>query len=266
MAKHFLYTVFLFVFLFSCADTEKKEKTNQKEKNADKELVRIYIASKGSESLPFYSWPENEEEPKGLEPRLMTYILDQAGLDYEFVSDYEYSGDGDPRIRSVEEGYADVSIRGITINEERSQHVLFSESYYTDGLGIMVMQSSDLFKLEDLKGKKVFAYRFSTSYKWLEENLKGADLVSTEEFGLETPPYELLQKGEVAAIAMDFSALKRIQKKLPDSRLFPRKFTKEEYGIAITNKKPELKEKIDKIILEMRQSGRLADFTSGFEK
>ncbi|MCB0479445.1 MAG: amino acid ABC transporter substrate-binding protein [Crocinitomicaceae bacterium] len=264
----YLIAISLFSFLFvSCTPSESTKKEEHSETNTNtSKPVRVYIASQGSESLPFYSWKEGAKEPTGIEPRLISYILHQAGLEFEYVTDYQYQGEGDPRVLAVAEGHADVSIRGITVNEERAQQVLFSDSYYTDGLGIMVMQESELFKKEDLKEKKVFAYRFSTSYKWAEENLKESQLMSTKDFGLEVAPYELLEQGKIDALLTDYSALKRIQNKLPNTRLFPRKFTQEEYGIAISKEHPEIKEKIDKVIQEMRESGRLADFTSGFEK
>ncbi|MEZ4937131.1 MAG: ABC transporter substrate-binding protein [Crocinitomicaceae bacterium] len=267
MIKYFIYSSLLAIFLWSCAESDKSAEKNVEGTPKEKSTpIRIYIASPGTESLPFYSWKEGANQPTGLEPRLITYILDHAQLDYEFVANYNYEGKGDPRILAVSEGFADVSIRGITINDERKEKVLFSESYYTDGLGIMVMQESDLFELEDLKGKRVFAYRFSTSFKWAEENLKESQLMSTKDFGLEVAPYELLEQGKIDALLTDYSALKRIQNKLPNTRLFPRKFTQEEYGIAVSKEHPEIKEKIDKVIQEMRESGRLADFTSGFEK
>lgn len=261
----FVFAMILLFGLPACSDSSNTDLSKESEDEAP-EVVRVYVASVGTESLPYYSWPENKERPTGLEPRLIEYVLSQAGLDFEYVVDYEYEGVGDPRILAVSSGKADVSIRGITINDERAQKVLFSDPYYTDGLGVMVLQSSDLFELEDLKGKNVFAYRYSTSFKWAEENLKGSNLLSTKEFGLKTSPLQLLEIGEVDAILTDYSALKRSQARIKNTRLFPRKYTVENFGIAISKSRPDLKEKIDKVLSEMRESGRLADFTSGFEK
>lgn len=266
------YTVLVSILLLlSCSSNESSKDSkdaksdNGVQKKAEK--VRVYIASKGTQSLPFYSWSEESIKPTGIEPRLLEYILDQTGLPYEFVTDYEFDGEGDPRLEAVTTGKADISMRGITINEERSKEVLFSEVYHTDGTGIMVMQSSDLFELTDLLEKKVYALRFSTSFEWAEKNLTGSELISAEVFGKENEPIELLRKGEVDAYVADYGKLKRVQAYMAkDTRLFMKKFSSEDYGIAISKDRPDLKEKIDKVIIEMRESGRLADFTSGFHK
>ncbi len=259
--------VILLSFVLASCGGEKasEEKSSEGENNKKSDKVRVYIGTKGTESLPFYSWPKELETPIGIEPRLLEYILDQAELDYEFITDYEFDGEGDPRLEAITSGKADISMRGITINEDRAKEVLFSEVYHTDGAGIMVMQSSDYFELKDLLGKKIYALRFSTSYTWAEKNLRGVELVTAEEFGTETEPIEMLRSGKVDAYLADYGKLRKVQKEMAmDTRLFMKKFSSEEYGIAISKNRPDLKEKIDRVLKEMKVSGRLADFTAGF--
>lgn len=267
---HLLALLLFASLFFACESADKggEEKTEQEPKREKSKIAKVYIASPGSTSLPFYTWKEGEDKPKGIEPRLLEYILNQANIEFEYVTDFKYDGTDDPRILAVVEGKADISMRGITITEERKNQVLFSEEYYTDGLGVLVRADSDLFTLEDLDGKNVYALRFSTTYDWVESNLIGSKLLSPEDFGIEKDPFELLAEGKIDAYLTDFSALKRRQKEkgVTNTRIFPHKFSKEGYGIAIAKDREDLKEKIDKVILEMKSSGRLKDFTSGFEK
>jgi ABC-type amino acid transport substrate-binding protein len=269
MVRFFYLALLLSVLSYSCQEEKKTSKADDKpvqtEDKVNDEIVKVYVASPGSSSLPFYSWDEKDSKPIGIGPRLIEYVLNQANIEFEFISDYVYEGGGDPRISSVTSGAADVSIRGITINEDRKKEVLFSDVYYTNGLGIMVAGSSDLFTLKDLEGKKIYALRFSTSYNWAEENLSSSVLLSPEDFGIDQDPIGLLKQGKIDAYLTDQSALKRKQKNHRDTRIFPEKLTEEGYGIAISKNRPDLLEKINKVLSEMRESGRLQDFTKEFE-
>src|SRR5690606_4324182 len=116
------------LLLVSCQEKETEKEEVKIEKKAGK--VRIYISTPGSRSLPYYQWNEGDDKPTGNEPRLIEYILNQLNMDFEYISDYQYDGKGDPRIDAVATGKADLCIRGISINEERKKKVLFSEVYY----------------------------------------------------------------------------------------------------------------------------------------
>lgn len=261
-----------FLFLFACSSEEKSDKkTDPKEQKEPKteievDKVRIYAGQPGSAQRPIFQWKLGEAKPSGLEPRLIEYILNQIGVQYEYVSNYPIDGYGDERIQAITTGEADLSIQGITITEARKEKVNFSDPYYVDGLGIMVMSTSEFSSLEDLKGKKVFAYRFSTTYKWAKENLKDCQVISQEDVGLGSHPIELIRKGEISAYMSDYSGLKREKANNLDMRIFPRKYTEEKYGIAVNKEYPKLLAEINKVLAKMKSSGRLEDFTRGYEK
>lgn len=266
--KSLLGVVMIGLVLVSCTTEESIEGDSAKNEtdSTKKEIkkVRIYAGIPGRSSEPFYNWEEGNEKPVGIEPRLIEYILGQLDIPYEFVHDYAFEEKGDERINVLKMDRADIAIQGITITDERKQSVLFTEPYYLDGLGVMVRNNSNLTELEDLKGKKVFAYRFSTTYKWAKENLKESKIISQEDFGMH--PTKLLMKGKIDAYLDDYGTLKRTKGYKGQTRLFQKKYTEEQYGIAVSEKNPELLEKINGVIIKMRESGRLKDFVKGFER
>lgn len=267
--------VFIFMVLIlgltSCTSETNDESSKKDEKrveSADIEVkkVRIYAGQPGMSQKPIYNWKRGETAPTGIEPRLIEYILDQLGVEYEYVLNYPIDGYGDERIQAIMTDVADISIQGITITESRLEKVNFTDPYYVDGLGVMVRSTSDYTNLEDLKGQKVFAYRFSTTYKWAKENLEDCQIISQEDVGLSTHPVELLREGKIAAYLSDYSGLKREKASNLDMRIFPRKYTEEKFGIAVSKEYPKLLKEINQVLARMSESGRLADFTKGFEK
>ena len=271
MRNRLLILLFLGIFLISCSSEQEVKETKESPKTESSNTieiskVRIYGGQPGMAQIPLFEWKRGESKPTGVEPRLIEYILDQLNLEYEYVLNYPIDGYGDEGIQAVMTDVADISIQNITITEGRSEKVNFSDPYYVDGLGIMVRGISECSDLDDLKGKKVFAYRFSTTFKWANENLKESQIVSQEDMGLNKHPIQLLREGLIDAYLSDFSGLKREQAKNIDMRIFPQKFTEEKYGIAVSKKYPVLLKKINEILARMQESGRLKDFTSELEK
>ena len=263
----FILGIFLFG-LQSCDSVSKDRsgKDEHKHKGKGSQKLKIYAGYPGRNVEPFYSWNENDKKPIGIEPRLVEYILGQLNMDFEYVRDFSFDGKGDERITALKIESADIAIQGITITEARKADVLFSEPYYIDGLGVMVLDNSDLFDLDDLKGKKIFAYRFSTTYVWAKENLTESQILSQGDVTKFKHPTDLLIEGEIDAYLDDYGALKRMEENKGKTRLFPEKYTEEKYGIAISKKHPELVSKINEVLSKMKESGRLQDFVKGFER
>lgn len=261
------------IFIISSCSPQNEAQENKKDEKSEKlkedlgiEKVRIYAGQPGSSQKPIYQWELGSSKPNGIEPRLIEYILNQIGVDYEYIIDYPLDGYGDTRIQAIVTEKSDISIKGITITEGRKDKVDFTSPYYIDGLGVMVSNNSDYADLEDLRGRKVFAYRFSTTYRWAKENLTDCKVISQEDIGLGKHPVQLLREGKIAAYLSDYSSLKRAKANNLDMRIFPRKYTEERFGIAVSKKHPKLLEAINDVLAKMKESGRLDDFTRGYEK
>ena len=111
--------ILLISLLFSC-----------KEQNE----VRIFVSWPGGEGLPHYTWKKGELKPTGIEPAFIERLLEIADLPYYYVTDFEFSGQGDPRIEALASKKADICIRALSINDERKKSILFTNPYYFDGL------------------------------------------------------------------------------------------------------------------------------------
>lgn len=252
--KNIFSIIFSTLILFSCSESINKEK------------VKVFVSWQGGEGLPHYIWHKTKDKPEGIEPKLIERILEIAKLDYEYIKDYDAENVGDPRIESIVKGKADISIRAITINEERKQKVLFSTLYYTDGLSALVRVRSGINSLEDLNGKNVYALKFTTAYDWVKQNIPKCNLMTYEKFDTAfVEPQSLLLTGKIDAYVIDYTFLKYIQKSNPTLRVLETKFTEEKIGIAVSKSKPELLKKINKAISILEKSGEMKKLIVDFE-
>tara|TARA_B100000809_G_C14973352_1_gene471753 strand:+ start:62 stop:844 length:783 start_codon:yes stop_codon:yes gene_type:complete len=251
----------LFVTLISCGLATDKNKETMTEK------VKVFVSWPGAEARPHYYWDNNKNEPEGIEPQLIRRILELANLDYEFIKDFKFSGKGDPRIEAIVSGSADISIRGISINESRKTIVDFSTPYYIDGLGMLVSKNSGISNIDNLKDKKVYAHEFTTAYNWVQENISECKLVTDPQGqGDYIEPEQLLTEGKIDAYFLDYSFLKNIERNNPKLLTLESKYTREPLGIAVNKDRKDLLKAINKALRTLEKTGELDKLISGFNK
>lgn len=243
-------TIMLIIsLLFSCQGNSK---------------VRIFVSWPGGEGLPHYQWKRGESKPTGIEPAFIERVLKIAKLDYEYVSDFEFSGQGDPRMEVLTKGKADICIRAISINEERERQVLFSDPYYFDGLTALVRKKDSIKTLSDLNGKRVYTLEFTSAHQWAKENLSASTLMTYEKFDTAfIEPEGLLLKNEIDAYILDQSFLQEIARKNPELEILSNKFTEEKIGIAVFKNNPVLVSKINRAMDQLKESGEFNKLLKG---
>ena len=239
----------LISLLFSCADSSK---------------VRIFISWPGGEGLPHYKWEKGAEKPIGIEPAFIERILEEAGLDYEYVSDLKIPEDGDPRVHAITSGKVDICIRAFSITEERKKHMLFTNPYYIDGLSALVRKADSIKGLEDLKGKRVYTLAFTSANQWVKENLTESNLMTYEKFDTAfVKPEGLLLENKIDAYILDKSFLNEIEKNHPELVTLKSKFTEEKIGIAVFKKNPVLVEKLNAAMEKLKKTGEFDELLKG---
>ena len=254
--------VLISFFIYSCSESEQTEnKSNTSQESTQK--IRIYVSSPGENSLPHSRWYIDEDKPTGVEPLLIETILNKLHLEYEYVSDYSVIEGTDPRIEILKSGYADVSIRGITITDERKKLVLFSSPYFIDGLGIIVKKDSEIKDTSDLHGKSIFVSQSSTAEIWAKKHLLQSEIITWYDASEKLSfPEEMVLKNSADAFVLDQSFLNLAIKNYPQLRLLEQTYSRESLGIAIRKERKDLKKKIDEVLKEMKESGELEEIMS----
>jgi len=230
-----------------------------------KEKVKIFVAWPGAEFLPAYEWKVGELKPTGIEPILIERILNIAGYDYVFVDDYRYNKNGDVRIDAIVDGVADISIRAITITEERKEKVNFSQPYYIDGLSAMTLFESQIKSKSDFDNVTIYADNFTTAYDWAKENFPNSRLVSNENFLFSESPEERLRLGQIDVYLADRFYLKSITSNHSNFKVLDEKFTEEPFAIAVDKNKTQLLTDINSAIEKLIDSGEMKELIKLFD-
>ncbi len=231
----------------------------------EKEKVRIFVSWPGAEFLPAYEWKTGEQKPIGVEPALIERILEIAGYDYVYVDNYKYNRDGDVRIDAIIDGIADISIRSITITNERKEKVNFSHPYYIDGLSAMTLTGSQINSKSDFNNKTIYADDFTTAYIWAKENFPNSRLVSSESFLFYERPEERLLLEQIDVYLADRSYLQNISNKNNSFKILDEKYSDEPFAIAVDKNKTKLLKEINAAIEQLIVSGEMQELIKGFE-
>lgn len=157
---------------------------------------------------------------------------------------------------ALDSGDVDMDISTFTITEERKKSYNFSDSYYTDGVGLLVKKAAGYKGLKDLNGKKIGVAQSSTSKAAVQAEADKLGIkVTFQEFATYPEIKAALDSGRVDAFSVDRSILMGY---IDDSTsLLPDKFSPQEYGIASKKGNDGLAKLINDTVNEMKKSGEI---------
>lgn len=157
---------------------------------------------------------------------------------------------------ALDNGEIDMVIATFTITEERKQSWNFSDPYFTDNVGFLVLANSGIKSWKDLDGKTIGVAQSASTRKALtEQGEKDGIKVDFLEFATYPEIKAALDSGRVDAFSVDQSILWGY--KDDKNVMLPDKFAPQEYGIATKKSNTELAEFVNNIIKGMKESGEL---------
>jgi aspartate/glutamate/glutamine transport system substrate-binding protein len=150
----------------------------------------------------------------------------------------------------------DFVIATYTINDERKKSWDFSDVYYRDPVGFLVLKSSGITSAKQLDGQTIAVQQGATSRQADQDYAKKAGIkLKFTEFPTNTESLSAMSSGRAAAYSTDSSILNGM--KTADMMILPEKFAPQDYGIAIRKDNTELLQEINKVIQQMKSSGDL---------
>lgn len=159
------------------------------------------------------------------------------------------------RIPSLQDRSVDLVVQTMTMNCERWQQVSFSTEYFDAGQRILVRRGSSVRSIADLGGQKVCATIGSTSIRAVAAAPAKPLPVAVPDW---TDCLVMLQQGQVEAISTDDTILAGLAAQDPNVHLVGSRFTDEPYGIAVSQKSPELVRFVNSVLDRMRSDGTWA--------
>ncbi len=183
----------LTTMLSSCGQAEKKSATER-----IKETGELVIATSANQ-FPF-SFKDKEGVLKGIDIQLGDKIAEEMGVEAKYVEQ-----DLSTIIDFVASGKADLAISSLTVTDERSKLVSFSDPYFVTGKGM-------LSKFKDLRGREegaevkeekytIAVIENSSSVDYAKENYPKANLLMTKNI---KESKEALYTGKVDGLLADY--------------------------------------------------------------
>ena len=156
----------------------------------------------------------------------------------------------------LENGELDLVIATFTITPERQERFLFSQPYYTDEIGFMVKDESDLFSIADLDGKTIGIANSGTARAALEAEAAARGIqMNYQTFSSYPEIKAALLDGTVDAFSVDKSILMGYSDE--STRKLEEGFSPQDYGIATGKNKADLAQFVDNLLGAMSKDGRL---------
>jgi polar amino acid transport system substrate-binding protein len=156
------------------------------------------------------------------------------------------------RIKYLQDGTVDLVADTFTINCARARQVQFSTVYYQGTQRVLVLKNSGYKSLAGLGGKKVCAQQGSTSIEAIKAS-KSHPLG----YGVRnlTDCLVALQQGQVDAISTDDTILAGLAKQDPNTVVLPEIVEDEPYGLAVSNRLPDLIRFVNGVLERIRADG-----------
>lgn len=167
----------------------------------------------------------------------------------------------DSLLPTLEAGKIDLAISAITIREDRSEVVRFSDPYFNASQAMMTLKSNSFAatgKPDDFKGKRVGYQTGTTSESWVKENLLGkVDIASTVPFGDLAVGMQMLRLKSIDVLLIDEPVATSFAKSQNDLSVVGRIDTGEQYGVAVAHNDPNhLLPAINEVIKTMQSKGK----------
>jgi polar amino acid transport system substrate-binding protein len=215
----------------------------------------VFAADKGTlkvgtdATYPPFEFRDNKtNEFKGFSMDLIKAIAAKMGYKIRLVNS---SWDG--IITGLINGNYDCIISSMTITEDRKKAVNFSNSYFTAGQVLVVRKNDKSIKSsKDLNGK-IVSVQINTTGDYAARKIK--DLKDIKRF--DTTPGALvdLDSGNSDASIVDEPLALWFIQKYPKLTIVGKRFTSEEYGIAVNKKNAKLLAQINKALADVKKSG-----------
>lgn len=158
----------------------------------------------------------------------------------------------------LDNGEVDLVIATYTITEERKETWNFSDAYFTDAVGLLVLKESGINSIEDLDGKVIGVSQGSTTKEGFKAYVADKGLDVTPEFE-EFDGYPSLAAALAAKNIDVFSVDRAILAGYNDDTtiILEDRFAEQEYGVASKLDNKGLAELVNGVVVELKDSGAM---------
>lgn len=203
--------------------------------------------------LPYKPFQFNEGgETVGFDVELMDLVAEELGLE-QVIFDTPFEGIQSGQ--ALNTGDCDVAAAGMTITEDRSKVIDFSEPYFDATQALLTKKGAGIASLDDLAGKSLAVQEGTTGAIYAEENApEDTELRSYEDLALLS---SAVKNGQVDAGINDNGVLYDYVKENPDTEVVTEFDTGEQYGFAVKKDgNDDLLKTVNDVVAAAKEDGR----------
>ena len=202
--------------------------------------------------FPPFEFIADDGSIQGFDIELIGAILDFAGIEFS-VESMEF----DALPAALEAGQIDVAIAGMTISEEKSQSVLFSEPYFSATQKIIVLADSPINTVDDIKaGMKIGVQLGTTGDIYVTDSMEG---IVCERYSKALDAIMDMKNGRIDAVMVDSAPSSVFASEIEGLKVLEEKLSDEQYGIAVKLNNVELMEKINDGLAALKENGKFEE-------
>lgn len=165
----------------------------------------------------------------------------------------------------LDNGEVDLVIATFTITPERKETWNFSDPYYTDAVGLMVLKDSGIASIEDLDGKVIGVAQGSTTKDGFNAYVaeKGLDVKPEfEEFDGYPALAAALASKNIDVFSVDRAILAGYND--DTTTILPDRFAEQEYGVASKLDNKGLADLVNGVVNDLKSSGKMDEMLKGW--
>ncbi len=190
----------------------------------------------------------------GIEVDIMKLVCEELGVNLK-LEQIAF----DSVLPGVQAGNFDCGMSGITVTEERSKNVLFTDVYYIAAQAIVVKADSDIASKADLEGKKVSAQLGTTADSFCRD-----EGYTVESYEHNNDAKSALTTGLVDAWVVDNLTAKQMCEGDSSVKILSETMTEEPYAFAFAFGSETLVEAINEILEDLIADGTIEEIFANY--
>ena len=169
----------------------------------------------------------------------------------------------DAIINEIKSGKADFALAGMRVNEERKKQVDFSNTYISSKQIVIVRNDSDIKNISQINNKKIAVQLGTIADSYVTNNNITKDIVRQKKY---LSMAEDLKAGKVDLIIMDELPGKKIVENNENLIILDGFVFEDNYAIAVKKGNTQLLNKINEVIDNLKNSGKIDEYILEYSK
>ncbi len=202
--------------------------------------------------FPPYEMVAGDGSFEGIDVEVAQAIAEKLNLEL-VIDDMDF----DAALLAVQNGRSDIVMAGVTVNEERSAVMDFSDSYANGVQVVIVPEDSEIASIDDLEGKQIGCQRGTTGYIYCSDTPEnggyGEESVTAYDDG--ATAVQALLNGQVDAVVIDNAPAQEYVNANPGLKILDTEFANEDYAIGVAKGNTALLDAINGALEELTADG-----------